>query len=309
MAIIDCHVHLYPPEVNGDPSGWAARSGEPRFGAMCTRRRRDGRPVQAFPSVDRMLSSMDAAGVDRSVLLGWYWERHESCVAQNRFFAACVRAHPDRLMAFAGVHPAAGGREALAEVRRAREDGLTGLGELFPAAQGFAPDDPVFGEVLALAGDLRMPVNLHATDPEGRPYPGMLPTPRGDFLRMARTHPSTAFILAHWGGMLPLRAPEALDLANILYDTAASPLLYDPGVWKRFLGTVGPARVLFGSDYPLNLYPKLDAEPSWERLLAEVRGAGIQADELPGLLGDNMLRVTGMGSAASDAHGNRAERR
>ena len=24
MPIVDCHVHLYPPEVNGDPAGWAA---------------------------------------------------------------------------------------------------------------------------------------------------------------------------------------------------------------------------------------------------------------------------------------------
>jgi predicted TIM-barrel fold metal-dependent hydrolase len=26
MPVIDAHVHLYPPELNRDPAGWAART-------------------------------------------------------------------------------------------------------------------------------------------------------------------------------------------------------------------------------------------------------------------------------------------
>ena len=293
MPIVDCHVHLYPPEVNCDPSGWAAAHREPRFSALCTRRRRNGRPVQTFPTVDGLLSNMDSDGVDRAVLLGWYWENQASCVAQNRFFAECVRSHPDRLAAFAALNVSGAPGRALEEVRRAREDGLVGLGEIFPAAQGFGPGDAAFAEVLALAGDLRMPVNLHATDPAGRPYPGMLPTPGAEFLQLAREHPSTVFILAHWGGMLPLREPAAVGCQNLIYDTAASPLSYDPGVWKRLVGTVGAERILFGSDYPLILYPGEEAVPSWGRLLAEVRAAGLGNVALQQLLGENTLRVIG----------------
>jgi predicted TIM-barrel fold metal-dependent hydrolase len=296
MGIIDCHVHLYPDEINRDPAGWAAENGEGRWAALSTRRRRDGRPVQTFPTVDGLLSSMDAAGIERAVLLGWYWERPANCIRQNRFFAACVRAHPGRLSAFAALHPAAGRDATLAEAQRARESGLAGFGEIFPAAQGYSADNPVLGEVLAFAGEIGFPVTFHATDPDGPRYPGRLETPPDDFLRLARGFPSTSFILAHWGGLLPLRAAEAAGFRNLFYDTSASPLLYDSGIWRRFLDAAGTDRVLFGSDFPLNLYPKNDPQPSWLRLVAEVRGAGLDDAALGALLRGNALRLVGESS-------------
>ena len=32
--------------------------------------------------------------------------------------------------------------------------------------------------------------------------------------------------------------------------------------------------MIFGSDYPLNVYPKLGAEPEMSRMIAEARAAG-----------------------------------
>jgi hypothetical protein len=209
-----------------------------------------------------------------------------------------VRIHPDRLMAFATLHPAAGPEQTLAEVRRARDAGLIGLGELSPHSQHYAIDDWTLADVLALAGELRLPVNLHVTDPAGRPYPGRVDTPLADFVRLARAFPQTTFILAHWGGLLPLvdagAAPAALP--NVHYDTAASPLLYDAGVWRRALPVCGPDRVIFGSDYPLNLYPKLDEGPGMERFVAEAKAGGATADVFAG----NLLRLLGSASASAD---------
>lgn len=276
--IIDAHVHLYPPEVARDPAGWARAAGESHWTTLCTRVRRDGRPVQTFPSADELLREMDTAGVARAVLLGWYWEKPETCAGQNRFYAACVRAHPDRLSAFATVHPGAGRDATLAEVRRAHGEGLIGLGELSPHSQGYAVDDAIFGAVLALAAELRLPVNLHVTDPASRPFPGRVETPLADFVRLARSWPQVEFVLAHWGGLLPLVDSGARELANLSYDTAASPLLYDAGVWARFLASVPRERVLFGSDFPLNLYPKLDAQPNMTRLVAEAQAANAGAE-------------------------------
>ncbi len=293
--IIDAHVHLYPAEVDLDPAGWAAATGERHWATLCTRRRRDGRPVQTLPTVTGLLQAMDAAGVARAVLLGWYWEKPETCAWQNRFYAACVRAHPDRLSAFATVHPGAGRDAALAEVRRGREEGLIGLGELSPHSQGIAVEDAVLREVLELAGELHLPVNLHVTDPASRPFPGRVETPLADFARLARELPRTTFILAHWGGMPPAIAavtPRAAvaALPNVYYDTAASPLLYDAGVWSRALPAFGAERVLFGSDFPLNLYPKLEREPELVRLVAEAR----QGDADARVLGGNAARLLGL---------------
>ncbi|MSU69386.1 MAG: amidohydrolase [Opitutaceae bacterium] len=291
MSTIDAHVHLYPPGANADPAGWAVAQGEPHWATLCTRRRQAGQAVQAFPSVDELLRAMDAAGVARAVLLGWYWNRPETCVIQNRYYADCVRRHPDRLAAFATLHPAAGRAATLAEVRRAHEEGLIGVGELSPHSQGYAIDDPVFRAVLAFAGERELPVNLHVTDPDSREYPGKVATPFADFVRLARECPSTNFVLAHWGGLLPLREIGAMTLSNVYYDTAASPLLYDAGVWGRFIAAVGANRVLFGSDYPLNLYPWLDPEPGIARFVAEARNAGLDHAQLTAVMGGNAERL------------------
>lgn len=294
MSIIDAHVHLYPAEVDLDPAAWADARGERHWAVLCTRKRRDGRPVQTLPTVAQLLAAMDAAGVARAVLLGWYWEKPATCEWQNRFYAECVRAHPDRLLAFATLHPAAGTAAVLGELRRARDDGLIGLGELSPHSQGHTIDDPAFRAALALAGELGMPVNLHVTDPGSRPFVGRIETPLTDFVRLAREFPQTTFILAHWGGMLPFvdASASAAQLPNVYYDTAASPLLYDPGVWGRALPMFGSDRVIFGSDFPLNLYPKLDQAPGLVRFVAEAKSVGVP-DEVMAGNARRVLRVGG----------------
>ena len=143
MDLIDAHVHLYPLAVNRDPAGWAAARGESHWAALCTRRRKDGSPVQAFPTVAQLLYDMNAAGIRRAVLLGWYWEHHTTCVEHNHFYASCLQAYPTRFAAFATVHPGAG-EAALDEVRRARDLGFSGLGELSPHSQHVPLGDPIW---------------------------------------------------------------------------------------------------------------------------------------------------------------------
>jgi len=277
MRIIDAHVHLYPAEVDREPSAWAAAQGERNWAVLCTRKRRDGRPVQSLPTIDTLLATLDAAGIERAVLLGWYWENGDTCVWQNRFYAECVRAHPDRLSGFATVHPAAGEAAVLAEIRRARDEGLIGIGELSPHAQGHGVDEPAFLAAMALAGELNLPVNLHVTDPNSRPFAGRVETPADDFVALAQRCSATTFILAHWGGLLPLGDPRFGQLKNVYYDTAASPLLYDASVWTHAGAALPADRVLFGSDFPLNLYPKLDQGPGLVRFVDEAVTSGASA--------------------------------
>ncbi len=280
MRIIDAHVHLYPDEANSDPVAWGTTNLETHWVQLCTRRRKDGRPVQAFPSVEGLIRAMDEAGVERTVLQGWYWQFPENCAWQNRFYARCVKEHPDRLSAFATLHPGAGRGQTLALVRSAREQGFCGLGELSPHSQGFDVADPVFQSAMELAGELHLPVNLHVTEPQGRPYPGRVDTPLRDFLWLARTFRGTNFILAHWGGCLPLRDEEAVEAMNLFFDSAASPLLYGPDIWRRFFAVVPPERVLFGSDFPLDLYPGSEGEPGIAGLVREAREQGVDLEAL-----------------------------
>ena len=285
--VIDAHVHLYPPEVNADPAGWAQRSGESHWAVLATRVRRNGRPVQAFPSVDELLKALDEAEVDRAVLQGWYWQHAETCVRQNSFYAECVRQHPDRLAAAVTVFPPAGDGHVRTELERAREAGFQGIGELSPHSQGYAIDHSAFSEMVRVAGDWRWPVNLHVTAPDARPYPGMVPTPLADFAALAGRFPQTVLVLAHLGGIEQDANGGVLEKPNIYFDSAAAPLSYDASIWRR----MPPGRVLFGSDFPLNLYPGLDERPNLRRFVAGVRAdSGLPPTELAAVLGGTAKR-------------------
>ena len=75
MRVIDSHVHLYPTTASREPLAWALSRGEKHWAELCTRQRKNGEMVQAFPSVDELLRTMYEAAVAKSVLLGWYWEK------------------------------------------------------------------------------------------------------------------------------------------------------------------------------------------------------------------------------------------
>jgi uncharacterized protein len=147
-----------------------------------------------------------------------------------------------------------------------------------------------------LAGELGLPVNLHVTEPQSKNYTGKVETPLADFVRMAREFPQTKFILAHWGARLPLDpvlGVEARACANLFYDTAASPLLYDKAIFREMIDTVGAGHVLYGSDFPLNLYPQTDEVARIGGLLGDVRAAGISTAELEALAGGTVIKLLG----------------
>jgi uncharacterized protein len=289
-GIVDAHVHVYPAEVAADPRGWALARGEAGWHACVAPAGK--RSLQGWADPDRIIADMDEAGVEACVMLGWYWERQETCDLQNGWYAEWIRRHPGRLMAFATVQPTAGQR-ALDALERALDSGLCGVGELLPQAQGFDLDDPWWRRAVGMAADRRIPVTLHATDPDAGARAGPK-TPLEDYVRLARDHPHATFILAHWGGGLAFRENAPGDPAlppNLFFDTAASPLLYDIGAFRRAIDRVGPKRILYGSDYPLTLYPRGPRDRGFRPFLDEIAQAGLNAGEREALLGSNVRRL------------------
>ncbi len=231
---------------------------------------------------------MDAAGVDEVVLQGWYWQTAAETERQNAFFAEVVAAHPDRLRACAAWHPELG----LEVVATWVEQGFVGIGELSPHSIGTA-ENSVWKALFAEAGRVGLPVNLHVTDPRSRPFPGKVETPLGDFLTWAREHPQTTFVLAHGGGRMPWFRPEVLRLPNVVFDLAAFPLLYPPPGLDAWLAQCRPDKLLWGSDHPLDLYPR-DGDgvaASLARWRREVSEAGLGDETLSAVLGGNAARV------------------
>lgn len=293
-GIIDAHAHLYPPEMAADPRGWAQRNGEEGWADVVGPT--GGRPsLQRWPTPGRLLRDMDEAGVERVILQGWYWRRGGSCSGQNRWYAALAKSHPDRISWFATVQPM-DGPSALEELKRAVGEGAIGMGELSPAAQGFCVRGADFTALADWASQAGLPILFHVNEALGRNHPGRNRDRLDDFQWLASSYPRLKLILAHWGGLIPffeLNPVVRRDLKNVVYDTAASPLLYDARIYRQAIGAVGAEKILFGSDYPLLLYPKKENNPGFRLFLEEIRSELGDGEDLSAVLAGNARRFFG----------------
>ena len=127
---------------------------------------------------------------------------------------------------------------------------------------------------------------LHANEPIGHAYPGKERQPAWDLYDLIRSAPETTFILAHWGGglwfYLLLKREVSQVFENVYVDTAASPFLYRPEIYRYAREILGVEKILFGSDYPL-----LTAD----RYLKEMEAAGVAAADRRAILGQNAQRL------------------
>lgn len=293
--IVDAHIHMYSAEVVADPVGWAARSNELHWAQMVSAS--VNRPsLQGWADAPTLLADMESAGVEQAVMLGWYWENQETCEKQNRWYHDLAAAYPHQLFWFATICPNSGDR-AVEEIHRAAEEGAKGIGELSPAGQNFSLRDRSFRKIAETAIKLNLPINFHVNEALGRDHPGRRFDQLSDFQWLAAEYPELKIILAHWGGMIPffeLNRKVRRDLQNVFYDTAASPLLYDSRVYRAVVDIVGPEKVLFGSDYPLLLYPRHERIPGFSRFAREIVESDLTAQELRQIFSENSRKLLGL---------------
>ena len=168
---------------------------------------------------------------------------------KNNWYIDWCQQYPDRILGFATVQPLAG-QAALDEVKRAVDCGLSGVGEILPFAQNHSIRDDAFLAVVELTISLNIPLCLHGAEPVGHDYPGRAYTALQDYVWLAEQYPELKLILAHLGGLLPfyeLNRYTKKVMANVYYDTAAVPLLYQPAVLQSSCGhRGGRRRFLFG---------------------------------------------------------------
>jgi predicted TIM-barrel fold metal-dependent hydrolase len=274
---IDTHTHVFAPEVVQRRDNLFAR--DPYF------RRLYEHPRSRLATAEDLLAELDRSGFDAAVACGWGWTDHALCVEQNDYLIEVVRRYPGRVLGFAAVQPTAGAA-AVREAERAIGAGLRGIGELMPHGQGFALDQTdLLAPLAELAVALDVPILTHTSEPVGHLYPGKGEVTLQTVLHLATSHPELKLICAHWGGGLPfyeLMPEVATAAANLWYDTAASPYLYDRRVYSAVRALIGSERILFGTDFPLL---RID------RCARQVREAGLPPDEVDAILGGNAARL------------------
>ena len=113
-------------------------------------------------------------------------------------------------------------------------------------------------------------------------YPGKSENTLAQIYDIVRRFPDNKIVLAHWGGgvfFYALLKKEVRDaLKNVWLDTAASPFLYDPAIYRHAVTILGVEKILFGTDFPL-------IKPS--RYFKEFEEAGLTPEEKTAICGNN----------------------
>ena len=245
MVIVDAHVHLFPPAQARDREAIAER--DAGFAGIYAD------PRAAMAGAPELLAAMRADGVDVSLALGFAFAGARDVAAQNEYLLAAAAEAPAAIAPFATVNPALRGWER--DARRALAAGARGFGELRPGDQGWDPLGAEGRRLAALAGDAGAALFWHASEPVGHAYPGKAGgISPARLIEAAAAAPAVTMVGAHLGAgaSFYLAMPEVRAATpNLLFDTAAASLLYEPAVVARLVETAGRGRVLFGSDFPL----------------------------------------------------------
>lgn len=239
--IIDAHMH-----VDDIPAlGWRMEA------ELCVRR-------------------LDEAGIDRGVVMTIVDAPEVNPDAIELVADACA-AYPDRLWAFARIHPWYGD-EALALLERAFELGFKGL-KLHPVSTIAHPSGEDTLRLVRAAAAHDAPTLFHCGDEP-------LATPLA-VAACAQACPEATIILGHMGGYF--HVDEAIEVAervpNIVLETSAMPY---PAKIREAVERVGPARVIYASDGPV-CSPRIEVE--------KVRLAGLDGEAERLVLGENALRL------------------
>jgi predicted TIM-barrel fold metal-dependent hydrolase len=239
-------------------------------------------------TAEDLIENMDRDGVDVSVIVNYGWSTHELCVETNDYILDSAARYPKRLIGFGAVADY-NSDKSLSEIERCARGGIRGIGELRPDCQspGFAQKKPL-EPFAALLRQHKLILMTHSSEPVGHIYPGKGIATPGLLYWFITSFPDITTVCAHWGGGLPFYAlmPEVkAALANTYFDTAASPFLYRPEIYRQVCQLAGAEKIIFGSDFPV-------MAPG--RILKEIAAAGLSEEEKSYILSGNARRLLGL---------------
>jgi len=271
--IIDCHTHVFPEEVRGNREKFCTL--DPAFRLLYQD------PRARMAGSDDLVADMDAQHVDQALICGFPWEDSGLCRWHNDYLMESARRFSGRLIPFACVSPK-NIASAAVEIDRAVHGGMKGVGEI----AHYSGRDLQWAVPLAQAtAEAGVPLMIHTSEEIGHKYPGKVLHGLGALFEFILAFPHLTIILAHWGGGLffyELMPEVARATRRVLYDTAASPYLYDSRIYEIAVKIAGAERVIFGSDYPLK-------QPGV--YIRDIEAAGLEISTRKKILGENLAAV------------------
>jgi uncharacterized protein len=276
-VIIDCHTHIFPEEVRKDREAFCGK--DEGFAFIYDHSR------AKIVGAEDLIASMDECCIDRSVVCGFPWSQPDLCSLQNQYLMESASRYPNRLIVFVSLlfsNPDWSEKE----LNRAVKGGAKGVGEIaFYRDEMTSQDIHSMKPILTQMERQGIPLLLHTNETIGHSYPGKGRTPLERFYEMILSFPGLPIILAHWGGGFPfyeLMPEVAKVMANVYYDTAASPFLYSKRIYAIAREIVGVEKIFFGTDFPL-ISPR--------RYYKELEGSGLSKQDREKILGLNFSRL------------------
>lgn len=278
VAAIDAVVNIWTEE---------ALAGRPDREEFYTGKVKVDRATFEGISLEEMLRRMDAAGIERSMLIAAKVgpADHRACYhVPYELVAKAVQAHPDRFYGLAGIDPTEGMRGVRALEKAVREDGFIGA-HLYPHWFELAPDHARYYPFYAKCVELDVPIQLQV----GQSLIYDKSFPRRSVGRpitldsVACDFPELRLIGIHIG--IPW-TDEMIAMAwkhpNVFIGSDAHAPRHWPASFVNYINTYGQDKVLFGTDFPV-----LD----FEKTMRQIDDLGLRPEPKRKLLRDNAIRV------------------
>jgi len=219
---------------------------------------------------DFLIKTADKLGIDKlcvSSLRGISYDFYKG----NMEVLEAMKRYPDRIFGYVNVNPYFG-EEAIKEARRyVKEYGMIGI-KLHTVEGMWTGSDPCLNPIFEEAIKLGVPIKIHAE--------------ADDTDIMADRFPDVTIIMCHMGGggdwRKGIRTAKRRD--NIILDTTST--CTDVGMVEEAVKAAGPERVVYGSDMPL-------LNPATQ--IAKVKTANIDEEAKRLILGENIVRILGLG--------------
>jgi aminocarboxymuconate-semialdehyde decarboxylase len=245
---------------------------------------------RALFDTELRLRDMDEHNIDMQVLaptVFTFFYGHDAALAhacsavQNEEIAGLVRRYPERFLGL-GTVPLQAPERAADELKRV----MTGLGlsgaMVGSNVNGRNLDDPVLEPFWAMAAELNAFIFIHPhagaaaerlksyylRNLVGLPFETTIAAAALVFGGVLKRYPKLKVCLSHGGGFVPYQAgrfchgyrvrpetkvhldePPEASLARLYFDT----ILHSHNALAFLVGSVGPERVLLGSDYPFDM--------------------------------------------------------
>ncbi len=289
---IDVHAHIVPESLFEPFAARGVQIfGLPRIdGGQPTPRQGGGFEVEQLYSIPRRLRDMEAQRVDMQALSVppvFFYTRDAApalqlCRLVNDAFADIVSRHEESFVALADV-PMQSGEDAARELERAVRDlGLRGV-EICSQIDGVNLDDRMLAPFYAKAQELDVPVFIHPagvpglgerlgryylTNLIGNPMDTTIAAASLIFGGVLKEFPRLRFYLAHGGGACPylrgrwehgwhvrdegkliISRPPSEYFRLLYFDS----LTHSGPALSYLVGSVGPERVMLGTDYPFDM--------------------------------------------------------